>query len=69
MSAMIIVPDAHGARTVEWTPDDAASVETARAEFDSMMAAGYGAAIDDETVREFNPAAESITVWAPIAGG
>lgn len=63
-----------GDTTLEWAPNDAASVEVVRKQFDAIIKEGYMAFRVDsptsgELIRTFEPEAEEIIMTAPLVGG
>jgi hypothetical protein len=70
--------DATGDTVVAWTPDETASVEAARAEFDRQLhrrhrvpfARACGAAANQaRPILVFDPTVEEILFAAPVTGG
>lgn len=66
-----------GDESIEWDPEDQASIEKAKSKFDELTKKGFKAfkVIKEEVTRkgeqikEFDPSVKEILMTAPMAGG
>ncbi len=74
---MKIMRPLHGDEEVKWDPEDEASVSKAKEQFDKLVGKGYKAykMVEEtvkkrgEAIKDFDPAAGSILLAPPMAGG